>query len=242
MKRFLFVTSLLVVVLVAFASMASASTVNVAQWRGGENDVSPGPTGSFGAADDTAVDGAGNGNNLTRSDFSSGSNAGGPFYAYPSDYGAPLPASGSTVALAFAAGEQGAYSSTTPVTTGAQNWGVQCWVNPRNATDKMIYMMNGIAGDNNDVTLFQLDAGLLGQGTGVQYYAEIGGSGFITPGGAVDAGHWHNLALVDDAGTATFYVDGNAVSSWAGPDNVGLNAATPGAFCGLGVGPTAPAS
>ena len=49
MKRFLFVTSLLVVVLVAFASMASATIVNVALWRCGENDVIPRPTGTFGA-------------------------------------------------------------------------------------------------------------------------------------------------------------------------------------------------
>jgi hypothetical protein len=228
MKRFLFVTSMLLVVLVVFASMASATVVNVASWRGGENDVSPGPTGTIDAADTTAVDGTGNGHNLTNA---------GPsvFYAYPSNYpaGVGLP-SGSTVDYAWAPGSWG-FTSTTPVATGAQNWGVQLWVRP-NSLGKMDYLMNGDAGAFNDITLFQLDASLLGWGTGVHYFCEIGGAGFLGMGGEVDLDHWHNLALVNDAGTATFYVDGNAVSSWAGPDNAGLSAVTPGAFLGLGVG------
>ena len=73
--------------------MASATVINAAYWRGGENDASPGPTGSFGVADATTIDASGNGNTLT------GYNNGqpGPYYVYTPS---PLP-TGSIVAYGF---------------------------------------------------------------------------------------------------------------------------------------------
>jgi hypothetical protein len=212
--------------------MASATVVNVASWRGGENDVSPGPGGNpigggIDWADMTAVDGTGNGHNLTRS---SGE---GLFYAYPSAYPGvglpsyPHPAAGqaatSTVDYAWAPGS-GAFTSTTPVTTGADNWGVQLWVKPGNATDKMVYLTNGDSTAGSDISLFQLNLG-----AGAEYYAEVGS--YIYSIGAVDTANWHNLALVNDAGTVSFYLDGVAKSS---TPNVHASI-TPGAFLGLGV-------
>jgi hypothetical protein len=225
MKRFLVVTVVFAAVMVAIASMASATVVNVASWRGGENDVSPGPTGSFGFADTTAVDGSGNGHNLTNSGVTI-------FYAYPGDYTSglpayPYPAAGqaatSSVDYAWAPGS-GAFTSTTPVATGADNWGVQLWVKPGNATDKMVYLTNGDSTAGSDISLFQLNLG-----TGAEYYAEVGS--YIYSIGAVDTANWHNLALVNDAGTVSFYLDGVAKSS---TPNVHASI-TPGAFLGLGV-------
>jgi hypothetical protein len=216
MKRFLFVTSLLVVVLVVFASMASATVTNVASWRGGENDVNPGPTGVFGAADAIAVDGTGNGHDLTNS----GINA---FYAYPGDYSAsvglpsynalysPSGALSSTVDYAWAAGT-GAFTGPV-VDAGTENWGYQCWVRP-NELGTMTFLGNGNGGQ--DISLFSIDVGAAfgeGYGTGVQYCAEITEKGALYLGGAVDITKWHNLGLVNDAGTVSLYIDGVVKSS-----------------------------
>lgn len=229
MKKLFVLMSLLAIVLV-FAGMASATVVNVAQWRGGEND---GPVVESPWANATAVDGTGNGHDLANTN-------GGIIYAYPSDYPAGLPsypypaagqAASSSVDYAWAA-NWGGFTNATPIATGADNWGVQLWVRP-NSTDYGIYFMNGVASDYNDIALFQMDAGQLpDMGTGVKYFAEVGGpNGFIAPLGDVDMANWHNLALVNDAGTVTTYLDGQAVGSYAG-----VHAATPSAFLGLGVG------
>jgi hypothetical protein len=91
---------------------------------------------------------------------------------------------------------------------------MQCWVRP-NSLDTMTYLSAGVW--PADITLFQLDAAALGEGwgTGVQYFVETS-TGFIAEGGAVDMTRWHNLAVVCDGGTISFYVDGAVKASAPG--------------------------
>jgi hypothetical protein len=226
-----FVTCLVVVLSVlAMAMPASASVTNVAQWRGGENDNNPGPQSYMTQVDGTAVDGTGNGYNLTRTDY--GPVTGGPFYEHAVDHpgvGMPPVAGGSTVDYGFAPGESGAYSSTTAVPIGTQNWGIQAWVKPNDGVNAASYLSNGGLGSYADVSLFQFDAAVLGQGTGIQYYAQIAGNAYPS-GVLVDPTRWHSVALVNEAGTNKFYVDNQLVTSF-----VADAPATLGAFCDLGV-------
>lgn len=184
-------TSALVVASVVFTSWnaAMATVINAAYWRGGENDVSPGPTGSFGVADATTIDASGNGNNLT------GYNDGtpGPYYVYTPS---PLP-SGSTVAYGFNPASSNMYYRNGPVTTATQNWGIQAWVIGTANSDTRIYMENGSGSVGNGYALLQYNGTFQGLLEGVN---------FLDSGIAPD-GKWHNLALVNDSGVTTFYVD-----------------------------------
>lgn len=231
MKRFLVVTLLLSVTLVVVTSTASATVVNLASWRCGEDDHTPGPTGMMGAADVTAVDGTGNGHNLA-----SVNPGAGPLYAYSSDYikdgKGPLPQrpAASTVDIAFVplgeAGDLGYYSLDT-VPMGKQNWGMQISVQCNDLTNELVFLQNGYSGTGT--TLFSLNGTRVDADPGVRFMAEIqGGTGIFDSGVAVDSA-WHNLALVNDGGTTTFYVDGNATNSRYTGDTV-----EPLGYLGLG--------
>jgi hypothetical protein len=217
--------SLIAAMLVLFASVAPASTVDLARWRCGENDVSPGPTGTFGQADDMAVDGTGNGHNLTNI-----TPGGGPFYAYAGDYsglgGLPTKPTVSTVDYAFAPEQTGGYYSLDTVPMGTQNWGMQVSVQCNDTAKELVFLQNGHAGTG--ATLFSIDGTALGWAPGVRYMAELPQVGIIDSGVTVDSA-WHNLALVNDAGTTTFYMDGTATASVATGPSV-----APGGYLGLG--------
>ena len=218
MRQFLTVTLLLVTVFVALAGVASATVMNVAYWRGGENDV-PAPLGTWGNANATAVDGTGNGFDL---DHSVGF---GPTFSYPGDYpaGVGLPA-GSAVGYSFYNdGGGNSFTRNTPVTIGTSNWGVQLFVKPDTANSGQYYIQNGNGA--NGFLLMQLDLG-----AGTHYYGEAPGSGFGFDGGAVDTSHWHNIAMVNDGGVFSAYRDGVLVATSA----PGKYSTTPTAFMGLG--------
>lgn len=181
---------------------ATAAVTNVAWFRGGENDV-PAPSGLFGPANTTAVDGTGNGYNLTKTHTAGA----GPYYAYPADYSGGLPA-GSTVDYAFDKDGSNAFVSGTPVIMGTINWGVQLYVRPNNTDSGQAYIQNGTGSLGNGFAIFQNTGTPFGGSSGVEYCFEVGGVVDKASGVLVDAGTWHNLALVNDAGTNNFYVDG----------------------------------
>lgn len=201
---------------------AMAVVTNVAYWRSGENDV-PAPSGTFdpnNGANANAIDGTGNGYNLTKSSIGGG----GPYYAYPVDYAGGLP-TGSTVDYAFDATLNNAFTRGTSVATGTTNWGMQLYVRPNTTNGGQAYMQNG---STNGFSLFQYEGSALGGSAGVQYCAEIYGLVDMTSGVLVDTSAWHNLALVNDAGTNNFYVDGVLKASAPGA------AWLPTGFAGLG--------
>ena len=91
------------------------------------------------------------------------------------------------------------------------------------------YMSDGGQGSCADVSLFQFDAAALGQGTGVQYSAQVAGTPHAS-GVVVDPTQWHSVALVNVAGTNNFYIDNHLATSFTGDAP-----ATLGAACDLGV-------
>jgi hypothetical protein len=201
--------------------------VNVAYWRCGEND-SPAPSGTFGPANATAIDSTGNGWNLTGTNTTG--IGGGPFYAYPGDYpaGVGLPA-GSTVDYAFDKDGNNAFTRNTAVTVpDLSNWGMQAYVRPNTTDGLQTYLVDGAG---SGFALFQCDGSLLGLASGVRYFAEVTGRADIDTGVSVDTSAWHNLALVDNNGTAQVYVDSVLKAS------VYVGAAeAPQGFLGMGSG------
>ena len=215
---------------VVLAEVTEAAVQTIARWRGGEDDL-PAPSGAFGPANNTAQDGTGRGHNLTKGN----STGAGPYFAYSGDYppGVGLPA-GSAVDYAFDATANNVFNAPAPVPTPIINWGVQLWVRPNTANSGQVYIENG---STDGFALFQLDASLLGQGSGVQYYAEVFGVVDLPSGVTVDTSAWRNLALVNDGGLNRFFVDGAEVNAFFGAalpptGGIALGANTTGAHGG----------
>lgn len=193
MHKFLIPTLLLATALLALPGMASAEVLNVAYWRGGENDASPGPSGTFGVSDATTIDATGNGNNLTGTN----NDEPGPYYVYPGAV------ANSTVAYGFNPPAGNMFYRSSPVITAATNWGIQAWVTGVPDAETRILLSIGNGGPGRGYSLLQY---------GGTYNGMLNGVTLIDSGVAPDA-KWHNLALVNDAGTTTVYVDGVAHGS-----------------------------
>jgi hypothetical protein len=193
MRKFLTVTLVLATALMALPGVVLAEVVNVAYWRGGESDVSPGPTGIFGVTDATTIDATGNGNDLT------GLNNGqpGPYYVYP---GADAQ---STAAYGFNPPAGNLFYRSSPVTTAASNWGIQAWITGVPGADTRILLSIGNGGPGRGYSILQYNGTFNGMLNGVT----------LIDSGIAPDGAWHNLALVNDGGTTTVYVDSVAKGS-----------------------------
>jgi hypothetical protein len=108
---------------------------------------------------------------------------------------------GSTLALSITNGQYGAGSL---VTSAANNFGIECWVNPGSTTNSgAVLAYNGLRG--NGWGLFQ---------NGANFEILFGGEVFLGSGTAVaKAGTWTYLALVENNGIATLYTNGVAAFS-----------------------------
>lgn len=208
MRQFLTVTLLLVTAFVALTGIASATVINVAYWRGGEDDV-PAPSGIPGPADSTAVDAMGN-LDLTKTNRGG---ATGPSYGYSG-----LPA-GSTVDYVFDGATGNAFAGVPPTVAATTNWGVQLYAKPSYVDGVQIFLQAGPSG---------VDGFILGQ-VGGNYYAEVAGVWGANEG-AVSANVWANIALVNDGGVNKFYVDGVLKASSA----ANKPSIAPTTFIGLG--------
>lgn len=189
---------------------ARAATSTIAYYRLGEDDPGAGPP-TLGQ-DPTRDHGAGK---LDLSRFGS------PHYSADVAPGATA-ATGSTVSMQFSPQTLDAYYRLTPVTTLTDNVGIEAWVNT--ATDptgvgQSVIAYDGTPGADGFGLLRVADATPFG-GLSPVYVARMGATtvGFS----ALPAGQWVHLALVREAGTATFYVNGQA----SGTSSAALSAAT----------------
>ena len=173
-----------------FAAHAGSITV-VGSWHLGESDS--GATG--GQAVTTSVDSSGNGVNLTAT-------GGSPSPLYNTSNVAPH--SSTAVAFSGSSGLAGA-----PIPTALDNWGIEVWAYPANASQAAVVIYNGST-SNGGYGIYQ---------AGSQWDFLFGGNwlGAVAP---VTPNQWVDLALVRSNGVNTFYINGVAYPATSGPNSV----------------------
>jgi len=178
--------------LLAVAHPARAAVTNIAWYRLGENDAG---AASGGVVTNTTMDFVG-GNHLQE--------FGSPRYTNDTDLTASLVA-GSVLGIQFNGAGQSLSNAPIPGTTN--NFCAEMWVRPNAASGGPFYIaVNGnVAAGGNGWGIFQ---------QGDQYRAVLGGiTTIISLSGMAQIGQWTHLALVQDSGFTTLYVNGAAVAS-----------------------------
>lgn len=162
---------------------ASAAVTTQALWRMGEE------------AGDTAgnFDSSGNGHTLSTN--------GGPTEATAS----PAPTAAGSTVYASAPGAAGYFGFDTSANMTANDWGVSLWVRPNASQSKNILVVNGGSPQAGDLKIGQI-GGVWGPSYhGVAWIGATGGTGQTAA-----IGEWTHLAIVDEGGTSTFYINGIA--------------------------------
>ncbi|HEX2749561.1 MAG TPA: LamG-like jellyroll fold domain-containing protein [Verrucomicrobiales bacterium] len=166
----------------AMATTASATITVIANFRLGE-------------ADPGAVNGSPVNTNATNSGGGAVISTIGSNVLYSGNTGV----SGSTRSVDFSSG---GYAGS-PVTTAADNWGMEAWVQTDSLTGTRAVVYNGNSA-NAGMGIYTLNGSYIGL---------VGGKAFV--GGAVQTNAWTHLAMVVSSGVTTFYVNG--LSTGTGP-------------------------
>ena len=183
-----------------------AQLTNLAVYAGGENDTTP----VNGNIVSSALDTSGNNYHLVSHGVLWSNNASPGSAAF--DRGLP-----STFSYYF--NGVSSLDMNTTVTSATTNWGMETWVNLDSVSGTQIFVLNGQGGDGYGLLL-----------TGGNWSGLLGGVLFLT-GSAAVANTWTHLALVNEAGTSTLYVNGVVA------DSTSSGASTPTSQFSIGTDP-----
>ena len=209
MKR-IFPLTLVLAIITLSSYTASAAVVDQALWRGGEE---PGDTNG-------RLDSSGNARHLS-------TNAG-PTEATAS----PAPAGSGSTVYADVSGNAGYHGVDTSSFMTANNWGVALWVRSDSIQSSDFLVVNGGTAQTGDLKIGQSGGVWASSYHNVGWIGATGGAGQTAT-----VGEWTNIAVIDEAGTSTLYINGIAqagtVGTPAGAWGAGLHlAVNPGGTSG----------
>lgn len=167
---------------------APAAVVDQALYRGGEE---PGDTNG-------RLDSSGNARHLNAS--------GGPTEATDS----PAPAGSGSTVYANVPGNAGYFGTDTSIFMPANNWGVALWVRSDSIQNNNFLVVNGGSAQNGDLKIGQINGVWASSYHNIGWIGATGGTGQTAT-----VGEWTNIAVIDEAGTSTLYINGIAQAGTA---------------------------
>jgi hypothetical protein len=227
------------IVLALAAAHAPAAITVEAYYRGGETEgKNPGDTWAFGAGTQAVLDASGNGKSVRAA-----ANSSAVAHAIPEVAGSSVAYDGFLRPFHTPSMDSNLIFDGTGNPSAFQNWGVELWFRADTDTDSSFLAMLGLENldsgrgigllqDGAKVVAFYPGSGTSGN-EGVQI--DIGSD----PDDDVATGEWAYMAVVNEAGTNTMYLNDQVVGTWnASPDMSLHNGNDPLEYWKLGFGYT----